>query len=103
MYAIVRTGGKQYQVAAGERLRVEKIKGNVGETVELTDVLAVIDGENARIGQPVVAGARVTARIIEQDKGTKILVYKKKRRKGYEKKNGHRQFFTGLEIAEISA
>ncbi len=103
MYAIIRTGGKQYQVSPGDRLRVEKIEGNVGDTVELTDVLAVVDGEDARIGQPVVDGAKVVARIVEHGKAKKVLVYKKKRRKGYEVKNGHRQLFTSLQINEIAS
>ncbi|MCF6290767.1 MAG: 50S ribosomal protein L21 [Desulfobacterales bacterium] len=103
MYAIIRTGGKQYQVSTGEKLRVEKIEGSIGDTVELTDVLAVVDGEEAKIGQPVVAGARVTATIVEQGKAKKVLVYKKKKRKGYEVKRGHRQLFTALEIGEIAS
>lgn len=103
MYAIIRTGGKQYQVAPGERVRVEKLTGNVGDTVELSDVLLVADGENVTVGQPVVAGAKVMARIVEQDKAKKVLVFKRKRRKGYRVMNGHRQDFTALEIKEISA
>lgn len=103
MYAIIRTGGKQYQVSPGERLRVEKIEGNVGDSIELSEVLLVVDGEQAKIGRPVLEGARVTARIVEQDKAKKVLVFKKKRRKGYKVKRGHRQPFTSLEINEISA
>ena len=101
-YAIIRTGGKQYQVSAGSLVRVEKISGNVGDTVELKDVLAVVDGDDARIGQPTVEGAVVTATIVEQDKAKKVLVFKKKRRKGYRVKRGHRQMFTALKIADIS-
>jgi large subunit ribosomal protein L21 len=101
-YAIIRTGGKQYQVSAGSRVRVEKIAGNVGDTVELKDVLAVFDGDNAKIGQPTVEGAVVVARIVEQDKAKKVLVFKKKRRKGYRVKRGHRQMYTALEISGIS-
>ncbi len=103
MYAIIRTGGKQYQVAPGERLRVEKLDGNVGDTVEIDDVLMVVDGEEIKIGRPKVEGARVTARIVEQGKAKKIIVFKKKRRKGYRRKQGHRQLYTALEIQEISA
>lgn len=101
-YAIIRTGGKQYRVAAGSLLRVEKITGNVGDTVELKDVLAVFAGDNTKIGQPTVEGAVVTARIVEQDKAKKVLVFKKKRRKGYRVKRGHRQMYTALEISGIS-
>ncbi len=103
MYAIIRTGGKQYQVEAGERLRVEKLSGNVGDSIVIEDVLLVVDGENIKIGQPVVEGARVNARIIEQDREKKVLVFKKKKRKGYQVMKGHRQYFTSLEIQEIQA
>jgi large subunit ribosomal protein L21 len=103
MYAIIRTGGKQYQVSAGDRLRVEKLAGNIGDTVEIDDVLLVADGEDVTIGQPVVDSAKVTAQIVEQGKQKKVVVFKKKRRKGYKLKKGHRQQFTALEIKEISA
>lgn len=103
MYAIVRTGGKQYQVSQGDRLRVEKLEGAVGDSIDLEDILMVADGENVKIGQPVVDGAKVSAKIVEQGKAKKVVVYKKKRRKGYEVKKGHRQLFTALEITEISA
>ena len=103
MYAIIRTGGKQYQVAPGERLRVEKLAGDIGDTLELTDVLLVADGQDVKIGQPVLEGAKVTAQIVEQGKAKKVLVFKKKRRKGYQVKRGHRQHFTALEIKDISA
>ena len=102
MYAIIRTGGKQYQVAPGERVRVEKLAGDVGETVELADVLMIADGGNVKVGQPIIEGAKVTAQIIEQGKAKKVLVFKKKRRKGYKVKRGHRQLFTALEIKEIT-
>jgi len=103
MYAIVNTGGKQYQVAQGDRLRVEKLDGNVGDTVELSEVLMVVNEGDIKVGQPVVEGAKVTARIVEQGKAKKILVFKKKRRKGYKVQRGHRQLYTALEIKEISA
>jgi large subunit ribosomal protein L21 len=101
-YAIIRTGGKQYQVSPGSLVRVEKLAGNVGDTIELKDVLAVFDGGTSKIGQPMVEGAVVTARIVEQDKAKKVLVFKKKRRKGYRVKRGHRQMFTALEISDIT-
>ena len=103
MYAIVRTGGKQYQVEAGDRLKVEKLEGEVGAKVELDDVLLVVDGENVRIGRPVVEGAKISATIVEQGRHKKIIVFKKKRRKGYQVKRGHRQFYTALNIDAISA
>ncbi|WP_446007775.1 50S ribosomal protein L21 [Candidatus Electrothrix sp.] len=101
MYAIVRTGGKQYQVAAGDTLRVEKLQGQVGDTVELSDVLLVADGENIRVGSPAVEGAKVVAKIVDQGKAKKVLVFKKKRRQGYRVLRGHRQLFTALSIEEI--
>ena len=103
MYAIIRTGGKQYQVAAGDTLRVEKLKGEVGDTVELSDVLLVADGDDAKVGKPVVDGAKVVAKIAEQGKAKKVLVFKKKKRKGYRVLRGHRQLFTALSIEEITA
>lgn len=101
MYAIIRTGGKQYQVAAGDTLRVEKLQGEIGETVELSDVLLVADGEKIRVGTPAVEGAKVVAKIVAQGKAKKVLVFKKKRRKGYRVLRGHRQLFTALNIEEI--
>ena len=103
MYAIVRTGGKQYQVEAGDTLRVEKLQGEVGDTVELDDVLLVVDGESVKIGQPAVEGAKVVAKVVEQGRHKKIIVFKKKRRQGYQVKKGHRQMYTALKIETISA
>lgn len=103
MYAIVRTGGKQYQVAAGDQVRVEKLEGNVGDSVDLTEVLLVADGEEIQVGQPLLENCRVTAKIAEQGKAKKVIVFKKKRRKGYRLKKGHRQSYTALKIEEISA
>jgi len=103
MYAIIRTGGKQYQVEAGDTLRVEKLLGEVGDTVELSDVLLLVDGETVKIGQPVVDGAKVVAKIVEQGRHKKVIVFKKKRRQGYQVKKGHRQMYTALTIETISA
>jgi len=103
MYAIIRTGGKQYQVAAGDTLRVEKLQGDVGDTIEINDVLLIADGDAVKVGQPLVDGAKVIAKIAEQGKAKKILVFKKKKRKGYQVKNGHRQQYTALTIEEIAA
>lgn len=102
MYAIVRTGGKQYQVACGDQLRVEKLEGVVGDTVALDDVLLVADGEDIKVGQPVLENAKVTAKIAEQGRSKKVIVFKKKRRKGYRLRRGHRQSYTALKIEEIS-
>jgi large subunit ribosomal protein L21 len=104
MYAIVRTGGKQYQVEAGDTLRVEKLQGEVGDTLELSEVLLVVDGETVKIGQPMVDGAKVVAKIVEQGRHKKVIVFKKKkRRQGYQVKKGHRQMYTALTIETISA
>jgi len=103
MYAIVRTGGKQYQVACGDQLRVEKLAGNVGDSIDLNDVLMIVDGENVTVGQPVLENAKVTAKIAEQGKSKKVIVFKKKRRKGYRLRRGHRQMYTSLKIEAISA
>jgi large subunit ribosomal protein L21 len=102
MYAIVRTGGKQYQVSSGDQLRVEKIEGNVGDTVELTDVLMIADGDTILVGKPVVENGKVVATIAEQGKDKKIKVFKKKKRKGYRLMRGHRQTYTALKISEIT-
>ena len=103
MYAIIRTGGKQYQVEAGDTLRVEKLQGEVGDTVELSEVLLLVDGEAVKIGQPMVEGAKVVAKIVEQGRYKKVIVFKKKRRQGYQVKKGHRQMYTALTIETITA
>jgi large subunit ribosomal protein L21 len=103
MYAVVSTGGKQYRVQQGETLRIEKIPGEVGSKVTFDRVLMVADGENVRLGQPVLEKAAVLASIVEQDKAKKILVFKYKRRKRYRRKNGHRQPFTAVRIDGIEA
>jgi large subunit ribosomal protein L21 len=103
MYAVVSTGGKQYKVQQGETLRIEKIPGEVGSKVTFDRVLMVADGENVRVGQPVLEKAAVLASIVEQDKAKKILVFKYKRRKRYRRKAGHRQPFTAIRIDGIEA
>lgn len=103
MYAIVRTGGKQYQVASGDQIRVEKLDGNVGDSLDLSDVLMVVDGEDIKVGQPTLENAKVSAKIAEQGRAKKIIVFKKKRRKGYRLRKGHRQSYTALKIEAISA
>jgi len=103
MYAVVKTGGKQYKVAAGDTLRVERIAGDKGTTIELTDVLMVTTDQDVKIGKPTVSGAKVVGEIIEQDRGKKILVFKSKRRKSSKKMIGHRQDYTALKIKEIVA
>lgn len=101
MYAVIATGGKQYKVSTGEILRIEKIPGEVGDTVALDRVLMVAEGDDVTIGSPVVDNAVVNASIVEQAKAKKILVFKYKRRKRYRRKQGHRQPFTAIKIDNI--
>ncbi|RJQ82719.1 MAG: 50S ribosomal protein L21 [Desulfobacteraceae bacterium] len=103
MYAVIAAGGKQYRVEKGEILRVEKLEGDVGAEVAFEQVLMLGEGENVRIGRPVVEGASVKGHIVEQGKHKKILVFKYKRRKRYRRKQGHRQIFTAVRIDTIEA
>ena len=103
MYAVIVTGGKQYRVAPGETIRVEKLEVEPGSTLELDEVLLVADGESVKIGAPRIAGARVTATVLKQGRGEKLIIYKYRRRKGYRRKTGHRQPFTALQITAIQA
>jgi len=103
MYAVIKTGGKQYRVEEGAIVRVEKLPGDAGTQVELGEVLLVGDGENVKVGQPTVAGAKVTGEIVRQFLGEKLLVFKFRRRKAYRRKNGHRQQYTALKITSIQA
>jgi large subunit ribosomal protein L21 len=101
MYAVIRTGGKQYRVAKNDIISVERLAGAPGEILELNDVLMLGDGGNVTVGAPLVTGACVGAAVVEQAKGDKILIFKKKRRHNYRRKNGHRQDLTVLRITEI--
>jgi large subunit ribosomal protein L21 len=102
MYAVIKTGGKQYRVSEGDRLRVEKLEGAVGDTVKFAEVL-MLGGEKVAIGAPLVSGANVSAEIVSQGLGKKIIVFKMRRRKRYRRKNGHRQPFTELKITGVTA
>jgi len=101
-YAVIRTGGKQYRVEPGTLLRVERLDGEVGGTVEFPDVLLRADDESVRVGTPIVEGAIVRATVVEQGRAKKILVYKKKRRKNYRRRRGHRQYITTVRVTEIA-
>ena len=103
MYAVVATGGKQYKVAEGDVLRVEKLAGDVGSEVAFDKVLVFSDGENVKIGRPEVEGVTVHGQIVAQGKAKKIIVFKYKRRKRYRRKQGHRQPFTAVRIESIEA
>jgi large subunit ribosomal protein L21 len=103
MYAVIRTGGKQYRVASGQVVKVERLDGEVGEMIAFDQVLMVgADGAEPKIGSPLVEGAQVTAEVLEQGKAPKIIVFKKKRRKNYRRTRGHRQLQTVLRIRDIA-
>ncbi|MGE0257664.1 MAG: 50S ribosomal protein L21 [Alphaproteobacteria bacterium] len=101
MFAVIRTGGKQYKVAKDDLIAVEKLAGEPGATIELAEVLMIGDGADISAGTPLVAGASVSAELVEHRRADKIIVFKKKRRQNYRRKNGHRQHQTVLRITEI--
>ena len=103
MYAVIASGGKQYKVMEGDTLRLEKIEGNVGESVSFDNVLMCSDGEQVKIGQPTLDGAVVSGHIAEQGKAKKVIVFKYKRRKRYRRTQGHRQQYTAVRIDNIKA
>ena len=102
MYAVIKTGGKQYRVTEGQKLRVEKLAGTAGDKVTFGEVL-LVSGDSPKIGQPLVKGASVAAEITAQARGEKLIVFKFKRRKNFRRKIGHRQLYTELKITGISA
>ncbi|HPD60824.1 MAG TPA: 50S ribosomal protein L21 [Thermodesulfobacteriota bacterium] len=101
MFAVVRTGGKQYKVKEGDIIKIEKLDGEEGDSIELKEVLLIGDVPEIRIGQPLVSNAKVVGSIITQGKSKKVVIFKAKRRKGYQKKQGHRQRYTSLKINQI--
>jgi large subunit ribosomal protein L21 len=102
-YAIIRTGGKQYRVSAGDRVKIEKLTAEVGQEVALSDVLAVGEGASLKVGSPALDGLAVQAKVLAHGRGKKIKIWKSKRRKGYEKRQGHRQDYTEVQIVSIPA
>ncbi|HEX9264509.1 MAG TPA: 50S ribosomal protein L21 [Candidatus Binatia bacterium] len=102
-YAVIRTGGKQYRVSEGDVVKIEKLAGEVGETVTLGDVLFVGGNDEVKIGSPLVVNAKVTGEIVGQIRAKKVVVFKKKRRKSYSRQHGHRQYQTALKITAIEA
>jgi large subunit ribosomal protein L21 len=102
MYAVIKTGGKQHRVSEGDVLKIEKLEGQKGDTIVFEEVLLVSKEDQTRVGTPVVEGAKVVGEIVSQGKGPKIIIFKKKRRKGFLKKTGHRQPLTQVRIKEIS-
>jgi large subunit ribosomal protein L21 len=103
MYAVIRTGGKQYRVAVGNAVEVDKLDGEIGSTVTLEDVLLVADGDNVQVGQPTVTGANVVAKITGQYRGTKVMVFRYRPKKRIRVRKGHRQYLTRLQIESINA
>ena len=103
MYAIIETGGKQYKVKEGDLVKVELLKSQEGSTIEVTDVLAVVNGDSTQFGTPKVDGAKVVCSVIKHDKAKKIIVFKYKPKKNYRKKQGHRQPYTLLKVEKIQA
>ncbi len=103
MYAVIKTGGKQYRVAAGEKIKVEQMPADVGQDIVLNEVLAVVDGDDAKFGTPLVDGAKVTAKVLSHGRHDKVHIFKMRRRKHYQKRQGHRQNYTELQIEAISA
>jgi len=101
MYAVIKTGGKQYRVTPGLRLKVEKLTGDVGSDVTIDQVLVLADGENVTIGAPLIAGASVTAKVLSHGRGDKVMIFKFRRRKHYRKTQGHRQSYTEIQIADF--
>jgi len=103
MYAVIKTGGKQYRVAAGEKIKVEQMPTDVGQDIVLEEVLAVVNGDDAKFGTPLVDGAKVTAKVLSHGRHDKVRIFKMRRRKHYQKHQGHRQNYTELQIESISA
>jgi large subunit ribosomal protein L21 len=102
MYAVIKTGGKQYKVAAGEKLKVEQIPADIGSEITLDQVLALGSGETIKFGAPLVAGATVLAKVVDQGRHDKVRIFKMRRRKHYQKRQGHRQNYTELQIVAIN-
>jgi|SRR5665647_1529592 large subunit ribosomal protein L21 len=103
MYAVIKTGGKQYRVSAGDKLKVEKLVGDVGSDVTIDQVLMLADGDNVTIGAPVIAGASVQAKVLAHGRGDKVMIFKFRRRKHYRKTQGHRQDYTEIQIGDIAS
>ncbi|HPQ51532.1 MAG: 50S ribosomal protein L21 [Alphaproteobacteria bacterium] len=103
MFAVIRTGGKQYKVQQDTFLKVEKLDAEVGSKIDITDILMISDGDKTTVGAPIIEGAKVVAEVLEQGRGEKVIIFKKRRRQNYRRKNGHRQDLTTIKITEIKA
>ncbi len=102
MYAVIKTGGKQYRVSKDDVLQIERLEGDAGAKIEFTDVLMVGDGSSVKVGAPIVSGAKVTAELVEQTRGPKLIAFKKRRRKNSRRKTGHRQDLSKVRITGIT-
>jgi len=102
MYAVFKSGGKQYEARPGHVVRLEKLSGNVGDPIVIGEILLFSDGEKVQVGMPLVEGVTIQGRIVEHGRNRKIVIFKHKRRKDYRKKQGHRQYFTAVRVEEIA-
>jgi large subunit ribosomal protein L21 len=103
MYAVIKTGGKQYRVIAGQKLKIEQIAADIGQQITLNEVLAVGSGESLVVGTPLVSGASVVAKVLSQGRHDKVRIFKMRRRKHYQKRQGHRQNYTEIQIETVNA
>lgn len=103
MYAVIKTGGKQYKVAPGDVLKVEKLEAKKGDTIEIKDVFMVADGDKVSVGKPNLSSASVTVEVMGEEKGEKLIIFKHRRRKGYRNTTGHRQNYTTVKVKDIKA
>ena len=103
MYAVIKTGGQQFRVAKGDKLSIQKLDAEAGKSITLDEVMMINDGKTAKVGTPLVNGAKVTAKVIEQTRGDKVVIFKKKRRQNYRRTKGHKQHLTVIEITDIKA
>lgn len=103
MYAVIKTGGQQFRVEKGDKLSIQKLEAEAGKSITLDEIMMINDGKTAKVGTPLVSGAKVTAKIVEQYRDEKVVIFKKKRRQNYRRTKGHRQHLTLIEITDIKA
>jgi large subunit ribosomal protein L21 len=103
MYAVIKTGGQQFRVEKGDKLSIQKLEAEAGKSITLDEIMMINDGKSAKVGTPLVKGAKVTAKVVEQYRDEKVVIFKKKRRQNYRRTKGHRQHLTLIEITDIKA
>ncbi len=103
MYAVIKTGGQQFRVEKGDKLSIQKLEAEAGKSITLDEIMMINDGKTAKVGTPLVSGAKVTAKVVEQYRDEKVVIFKKKRRQNYRRTKGHRQHLTLIEITDIKA